>query len=136
MTVALGDHMATSLGRRGLTRARATIVWRLFHDGAMTQRRLSQALKVTPRNVTGLLDGLEEGGFVARNPHPTDRRATLVTITAKGRAAARAMHEDHERFAASLFAELAPDALTALHRTLTDVLRHLDQQTDADGGTS
>ncbi|MEN3610618.1 MarR family transcriptional regulator [Plantactinospora sp. ZYX-F-223] len=42
---------------------------------------LSQALKCTPRNVTGLVDALEAAGFVARSAHPTDRRATVVSLT-------------------------------------------------------
>jgi DNA-binding MarR family transcriptional regulator len=74
LTLLLGDYMAKSLAERGLTRSRATVVWSLFHEGPMTQRQLSQILKVTPRNVTGLLDGLEATGFVVRSPHATDRR--------------------------------------------------------------
>lgn len=38
-----------------------------------------------PRNVTGLLDALTDKGYVARQPHPTDRRATLVSLTDHGR---------------------------------------------------
>ncbi len=41
----------------------------------MTQRALADALQVTPRNVTGLVDALADSGFVERAPHPTDRRA-------------------------------------------------------------
>lgn len=122
LTGLLSEEMARSLGARGLTRARAAVVWRLFHQGPMTQRRLSAALRVTPRNVTGLLDALEEGGFVARSPHPTDRRATLVTITAKGRTAAHAMHEDHEEFAARLFAGLPAKDLRVFDAVLDHVL--------------
>ena len=46
----------------------------------MTQRTLSQALRVSPRNVTGLLDALEAGGYVTRGRHPTDRRAQLMGV--------------------------------------------------------
>jgi DNA-binding MarR family transcriptional regulator len=52
----------------------------------MTQRELSQALDCPP-NVTGLLDTLEASAFVARQPHPTDRRATLSQLD-------RARHAD------------------------------------------
>lgn len=128
LTGLLGEEMAQSLGTRGLTRARAAVVWRLFHQGSMTQRKLSAALRVTPRNVTGLLDALEEGGFVARSPHPTDRRATLVTITTKGRATAHAMHEDHEEFAARLFAGLPTEDLRTFDTVLHQVLARCGRQ--------
>jgi hypothetical protein len=50
----------------------------------MTQRQLSQVLRCTPRNVTGLLDALETAGLVARGRHPSDRPATLVHLTDEG----------------------------------------------------
>ncbi|HTL90177.1 MAG TPA: MarR family transcriptional regulator [Leptolyngbya sp.] len=34
--------------------------------------------------VTGLLDGLEQEGYVERDPHPSDRRALMVKLTDKG----------------------------------------------------
>jgi DNA-binding MarR family transcriptional regulator len=125
LTLLLGDYMAQSLAERGLTRARASVVWSLFHEGPMTQRQLSQILETTPRNVTGLLDGLESTGFVARGPHPTDRRATTVTITEKGRAAAEAIHQDHVAFASALFAELTPEALSSFDATLRNIIERL-----------
>jgi hypothetical protein len=78
VTVVLGELMNRRLAEHGLTPARAEVI-ALHRDGPLTQRELSQALKCTPRNVTGLIDALETAGFVARNPHPTDRRAALVT---------------------------------------------------------
>lgn len=34
------------------------------------------SLVAEPRNVTDLVDALERDGYVTREPHPTDRRAT------------------------------------------------------------
>ncbi|QXV56947.1 MarR family winged helix-turn-helix transcriptional regulator [Amycolatopsis sp. TNS106] len=132
LSVLMAGYIEHSLAERGLTRARATVVWELFHRGPMTQRELSQALNVTPRNVTGLLDALQEGGFVDRNPHPTDRRATMVSITAKARRAAKAMNEDHRQFAQRLFAAMPQDDLTLFDATLTGVLAQLREVTDSD----
>lgn len=136
LSVLMAGYMERSLAERGLTRARATVVWQLFHHGPMTQRELSQALKVTPRNVTGLLDALQEGGFVDRNPHPTDRRATLVSITAKGRRAANAMARDHHEFAARLFEAGPPAEMTGFSAVLTQVLQRLQVITESDRAPS
>jgi DNA-binding MarR family transcriptional regulator len=35
--------------------------------------------------MTSLIDRLEERGFVRRQPHPTDRRGVLLTLTDAGR---------------------------------------------------
>jgi DNA-binding MarR family transcriptional regulator len=124
----LGEYMERGLADRRLTRARAEVIWRLQRDGPVTQRALSQALRVTPRNVTGLLDALETGGFLARRPHPSDRRAVLVTLTRRGKAAATALEADHRRFAEELFAGTGDAELTRFGRSLEQILGGLRRE--------
>lgn len=121
----LGDAMEQDLAARGLTRARATVIWFLHEHGAMTQRELADALGVTPRNVTGLVGGLEAASFVERNAHPRDRRAILVTLSPRGRRAAAAMRADRDRLASFLFDELSPGDASALANALDRVLARL-----------
>jgi DNA-binding MarR family transcriptional regulator len=54
-------------------------------EAALTMGELSARLMVTSGNVTGLIDAMESEGLVARQPHPTDRRSTLIGMTAQGR---------------------------------------------------
>jgi DNA-binding MarR family transcriptional regulator len=82
--------------KRGLTQARAAVIWQLHELGPVTQRTLSEALRVSPRNVTGLLDALEAGGYAPRGRHPTDRWATLISLTDQGAAAAARRHADYQ----------------------------------------
>jgi DNA-binding MarR family transcriptional regulator len=103
----LAEGMETDTAGRGLTVARAEVVWLIHHRGPMRQRDLADALRVSPRNVTGLLDALEATGFVARAPHPSDRRATLIQLTDKGAAAAGALSTDQAEFARYLFHDLS-----------------------------
>jgi DNA-binding MarR family transcriptional regulator len=70
LTVLLGRDMTSSLARMGLTEARAHLLWELRARGPCTQRALASALRVTPRAVTALVDGLVETGFVTREPAP------------------------------------------------------------------
>src|SRR5260370_12905284 len=84
LTARLADATEHGLDKLGLTLARATVIWHVNYRGPMTQRELSEVLGVTPRNVTGLVDALESTGFVARAPHPTARRAPLLTLTEQG----------------------------------------------------
>jgi DNA-binding MarR family transcriptional regulator len=53
-----------------------------------TQRALAERLSADPPYVTLIVDDLEKRGLVQRMPHPEDRRAKLVELTAAGRAAA------------------------------------------------
>jgi DNA-binding MarR family transcriptional regulator len=55
--------------------------------GEMPLGKLGERLLVHPTSVTSTVDALEHIGLVKRAGHPTDRRATLARITAKGRRA-------------------------------------------------
>src|SRR3954469_10878181 len=58
----------------------------------LPMRAIAEMLRCDASWVTGIVDGLEERGYVARQPHPTDRRVKVVTITALGeKAKAKAM---------------------------------------------
>jgi DNA-binding MarR family transcriptional regulator len=95
----------------GLTAARTHVLWHLGAAGPSTQQSLAQALGVTPRNVTGLVDGLVASGHVTREPHPTDRRASLVTPTEKGRAMIDELVDSHAALAQQLFGDIPPQRL-------------------------
>jgi DNA-binding MarR family transcriptional regulator len=123
--VRLTEAMDHGLGQQGLTRSRAEVIWRLHHLGPVTQRALSEALRCTPRNVTGLVDALEATGHVARRPHPGDRRATLVTLTERGRATAIAWHSAHQELAARALAGLGQAQIADLIEALDHVLGNL-----------
>lgn len=121
----LGDGMQAGLAERGLTLARAGLIWELQRNGPVTQRTLSRMLRVTPRNVTGLVDALEADGIVARKAHPSDRRATLVSLTEKGVSLGRALRREQDGFAQRLFDGFAADDLSAFTAVLDRVLARI-----------
>ena len=54
-------------------------------SGALPLGTVGERLQVSPASVTNAIDRLEASGFVTREPHPTDGRATLAGITPAGR---------------------------------------------------
>jgi DNA-binding MarR family transcriptional regulator len=74
-------------GALGLSWTRVLAVRRLAVE-PQTQRELAERLSADAPYVTLMIDDLEKRGLVQRKPHPTDRRAKLVELTASGRAAA------------------------------------------------
>jgi DNA-binding MarR family transcriptional regulator len=125
LAAVLDEFMERGLSERGLTRARARVIWQLYHHGSVTQRELAQALGVTPRNVTGLIDVLADDGFVARGAHPTDRRATIVALTEQGNSVAAALHAEEQAFARMMFEDVADGELSDFVATLDRVLEWL-----------
>ena len=125
LVVLLNEDMTASLARDGLSVPRAHLLWLVHHAGPTTQRALADALKVSPRNVTGLVDGLAADGFVTREPHPTDRRAILVSLTERGATTLAAMDKGHEALAELLFGEMSGRELDAFADGLDHVVRRL-----------
>ncbi|MFC3504681.1 MarR family winged helix-turn-helix transcriptional regulator [Micromonospora krabiensis] len=125
LVVVLGDDMTRGLAREGLTESRATLLWTLRRAGPVTQRDLAEALGVSARTITGLVDGLAASGFVTREPHPTDRRAFLVTFTPHGVATVEGLEQGQREFAELLFGAMPADRLDAFVAGLDDILGRL-----------
>jgi DNA-binding MarR family transcriptional regulator len=123
----------------GLTTARVHVLWVLGDTGPSTQQALSRALGVTPRNVTGLVDGLVASGHVSREPHPGDRRATLVTPTATGVGVIRDLRTGHRDLAEQLFGDVDGERLAVFSdvlATTTDRFAALLDAASRDGSSA
>ena len=124
--------MATAFDGTSLTPARVRVLWVLQHAGPMTQQSLATHLEVSPRNVTALVDALEAGGHVHRSPHPTDRRATIVSLTEAAEARMREMQREHAELTADLLAAVAPADREALARGVDAIAERLRALIEAD----
>jgi len=65
----------------------ASLTW-LTAEGPVTQRRLADHAATDPMMTSQVLRALEGRGLLRRAPHPGDRRARALTVTADGRALA------------------------------------------------
>jgi DNA-binding MarR family transcriptional regulator len=118
-------YLQAGLAARGLTRARATVLWQLHHHGPATQQQLAKTIGVTARNITTLVDGLEGSEFVRRHPHPTDRRAVLVHLTDTGRQVTSQLTADYQAGSAHLFADIPTEQLHHFLSTIETVTTRL-----------
>ena len=125
VTVLLGRDMEDHLVAEGLTTSRTHLLWVVHRGGPMTQKGLAEALEVTPRNVTGLVDGLQASGHVVRSPHPDDRRAVLVSLTDAGQQAMATMERQHGELATALVEGLSRGHVNALVSGLDHVTARL-----------
>ncbi len=69
----------------GLTFARYQVLGMVRWAGPLTLGAVGHRLWITPATVTSAIDRLEAADLCRRVSHPTDARATLLEITAKGR---------------------------------------------------
>lgn len=127
LVVFLSEDMSHGLADYGLTRSRAHLLWELHHRGPTTQRALADVIGVSARNITGLVDALVATGFVTREPHPTDRRAALVTLTEHGAETTDALARGHRELAHALFADMPGEQFDCFVTGLVAVLAGLQQ---------
>ncbi len=90
MQARLESHFTDLAAQYKLTAVQAKVLLLLPPDGAMTMRAIAGQLQYDASNLTGVVDRLEEVGAVRRQPHPSDRRAKGVVLTAEGQRVRRA----------------------------------------------
>lgn len=116
------------LGRTDLRALHVLIVCQ--NSGTLaTPGTLSQALEISSASTTKLLDRLEAAGHVRRDPHPSDRRALVISIEPSARAEAmRTVGATQARRV-----EAARRLLPAERETVTRFLRDMAELISADG---
>ena len=111
---------------RGLTGAQLGVLRVLAEasDEGVKLNEISERLYVTPGNLTGLIDHLEEAGHLNRASHPQDRRATLAVLTPAGRDLFEQIYPSHTARVRRLMS-----ALTAQEQALlADLLSRLTRR--------
>lgn len=68
------------------------------HEAGLKMSRLSEVLRVSGGNVTGIADRLADEGFAERIPMPGDRRAMLLRLTPAGAQEFARQAAAHERW--------------------------------------
>lgn len=68
----------------GLTRSQSRVLFAVHRSqGGLSQTELAELTEVEKAPLGKILDKLEDGGWVIRKKHPTDRRSRLVYATSK-----------------------------------------------------
>ena len=100
-------------------------------DEDVTQRELEKELQLRPSTVNGIVNRLEEKGYVTRRTSPSDGRCRLVSLTEAGRqqvAAFEAIMDDTgQRYARCL----SPDEAATLQNLLARVIENLENEVNS-----
>ncbi|SFW77200.1 MarR family winged helix-turn-helix transcriptional regulator [Amycolatopsis australiensis] len=78
----LDGHVRRVADELGLTPSQVVALRELSEP--ITARELAARMACEASNATFVLDRLEERGLLNRHPHPTDRRAKQIVLTAEG----------------------------------------------------
>jgi DNA-binding MarR family transcriptional regulator len=82
--------------RYGLSGGKFTVLMQLYTTTqGIPPSGFAERANVTRATITGLLDGLERGGLIERQPHPSDRRMLTVHLTDRGRELMQSILPEH-----------------------------------------
>lgn len=74
--------------------------------------------RVQPPSMTRTVSCLEEGGYVTRRPHESDRRQVVVALSEQGRAAVEAERRRRDHWLAVRLRELTPEERQLLRQAV------------------
>lgn len=117
---------AALLAPHGLSEGRFVLLFLLdaAPDG-LAPNMLAERAGVTRATVTGLLDGLEREGLVARHAEASDRRALRIRLTRKGQQIAQQVFAQHSHWIAGLYGGLSANERQQLATLLDKVAANL-----------
>jgi DNA-binding MarR family transcriptional regulator len=84
----------------------------------LRQKQLTEEMRINASTMSEFIGHLESDGYVERNIDPSDKRATLITLTEKGRARACELQEKRKEKLDQLFSPLTEEEQKELFRLL------------------
>jgi DNA-binding MarR family transcriptional regulator len=88
----------------------------LYRSGDLALGELAAHEHVQPPSMTRTVNCLEQGGYVVRRPHDTDRRQVLVSLTESGRATVLADRARRDAWLAMRLRDLTPEERAVLRQ--------------------
>ena len=119
--------------RNALSLVHLNVITALEDEGAMSMRRLAEALDVADASATGIVDRMEKRGLVERRHDTGDRRVVLVDLTAEGRSVFSRMVEHRRAGLIRILSELADDEVAALIKGMRAVHAARDRMFERGG---
>lgn len=112
-------RLSLTLRDLDLTASEVNALANLGDGHPRTTSQLGAAVGSKPSTLTGVLDRLEGRGHITRIASPTDRRATVITMTAAGRRIATRIRNAMTDLERRAVADLPPESIAAFRVVLT-----------------
>jgi len=106
-----------------VTRAHSAVLANIDIATGTRPTVLAERAAVTKQAIGQVIDDLEARSLVTRVADPTDRRARLIRLTAKGRRLVAAAQEVIQEIEASVLEEVSAGSMDATRRTLSALIQ-------------
>ncbi|MFI9406337.1 MarR family winged helix-turn-helix transcriptional regulator [Nocardia sp. NPDC052316] len=116
------------LERHGLSMWGYAVLLGLGKEPVYTQAALAKSINADKTRIIAVLDELQQGGLIRREPDPADRRVNLVSITATGRGLRDRVQADIQDVENRLLSQLPAADRRVFLRSLQALAAHVEEQ--------
>ncbi|NUP26502.1 MAG: MarR family transcriptional regulator, partial [Nocardia sp.] len=116
--VRLTRHLRGRRAESQISLTQLSVLATLGNEGAMTPGALAAKERVQPPSMTRVIASLTDLGLVERNPHPTDGRQIIVSLSPAGQALLADERSAREAWMSAQLADLEPEQLADLERAV------------------
>ena len=129
-------HLSTTAGEVNLERSAYGIMAKLADEGPQRLGALATAFGLDPSTITRQVQALEELGLAERRTDPTDRRASILDLSANGRDVLERTRTQRRARLQQALSDWPEADLVDFGRLLKEFNASLDQLLEADGTPS
>lgn len=119
----LQRQVTSAITQHGLTLAQFDVLATLRFSEGVTQQELAERLLVTKGNVCGVLDRMEQAGWVKRRPDEKDARVNRLHLTAAGKAKIDKVFPAHDAAVLRALSPLSAEEAASLREKLQKLER-------------
>ncbi|MGL4344432.1 MAG: MarR family winged helix-turn-helix transcriptional regulator [Cellulosilyticaceae bacterium] len=114
----MNSHMSCSMKGSGLTPQQTMIIKLVAHHGEVTMSTLCQEMSLAKATVSGIVQRLEEAGYIRKLKKDQDKRNTYIVFSDKGNKFASEFRETMNHSFEDLFENLTDDEIMQVKASL------------------
>ncbi len=109
----------------GITMNQFEVLEVLYHRGDLNVSTITKLIMSTPGNVTVVIRNLKRDGYVTSLPDPSDKRASILSITDKGKELIEKVFPEHAKNFEGYFEALSDEETNTLFTLLRKLHKSL-----------
>jgi MarR family 2-MHQ and catechol resistance regulon transcriptional repressor len=102
----------------GITMNQFEVLEVLYHRGDLAVGAITKLIMSTPGNVTVVIRNLKRDGYITSFPDPSDKRASILSLTEKGKALIEKVFPGHAKNFEGYFEALSDEETNTLFTLL------------------
>mgnify|MGYP001349940196 FL=1 len=120
------SRMEKLLAGQGIHSGQAPMLFAIFRENGLSQKKLGEKMHLRPASVTIMLKRLMRAGLVDKNPDAKDLRVFRVFLTEKGESIKDAVNHAMETVEAEALKGLTQEEIESFRRTISRMKANLD----------